>query len=416
MALNNSAKIATNGLVFYYDQNNTKSYKGPAIKNFATQLVSNYGSTPSTATGRSISGGTQFMDIPQLGYTPVAVTNVQNNYTVFLPNSNDCCPSLHSYSGGATISPSTLHTYAIVYKCLSGYTNANYMYRYEYTASGGTYVTEAGVHDANKRIHLGDNWYWAWNTFTTQATSNWLNYAASFYYRYSPVNDQLLIGKVLIAQGDYTRLHPMYWPAVNTTRSNTQVLSDIVANNAITASNLSYANNGIFSFNGTDGGLTTSTAASSMGITTDFTISIFTKRASSPTNALQGQAGFGSGGSASIKNSGNYFADIYSATPTRYIVNITSSGSMTPYENVWVNLCVTVSGTSIKTYLNGVLAGSGTMDTTIKSFGSEVFGIANGYGYFRMQGEVGVASVYNRALTAEEIAQNFNALRGRYGI
>jgi hypothetical protein len=89
---------------------------------------------------------------------------------------------------------------------------------------------------------------------------------------------------------------------------------------------------------------------------------------------------------------------------------------MTPYENVWVNLCVTVSGTSIKTYLNGVLAGSTTMDTTVKSFGSEVFGIANGYGYFRMQGEVGVASVYNRALTAEEIAQNFNALRGRYGI
>jgi hypothetical protein len=290
------------------------------------------------------------------------------------------------------------------------------MYRYEYTANGGSYVTEAGIHSNSNRVSLGDGWFWAWGTFTTQATTNWIAWAAAFYYRYSNTTDKLSIAKVLITQGNYTSLHPRYWPEVNTTRSNTQALLDIVANNTITASSLSYANNGSFSFNGTDGGLTTSTAASSMGITTDFTISIFTKRASSPTNALQGQAGFGSGGSASIKNSGNYFADIYSATPTRYIVNITSSGSMTPYENVWVNLCVTVSGTSIKTYLNGVLAGSTTMDTTVKSFGSEVFGIANGYGYFRMQGEVGVASVYNRALTAEEIAQNFNALRGRYGI
>jgi hypothetical protein len=414
MGLNHSSKIATNGLVFYYDQNNLKSYNGPAIQNLASLKVTSYGS-PVVATGRVYSGGSQFMDIPQLGYTQVAFSNMQNNYTSFLPNSTDCCPRpiLH---GAFPVSPSTLHTYAIVYKCLSGYTHPNYMYRYEFTSNGGTYVTEAGVHDANKRIHLGDNWFWAWNTFTTQATTNYINSSGSFYYRYSPINDQIFVAKVLVTPGDYTSLHPMYWPEVNTTRSNTQALLDIVANNTITASSLSYANNGSFSFNGTDGGLTTSTAASSMGITTDFTISIFTKRAASPTNALQGQAGFGSGGSASIKNSGNYFADIYSATPTRYIVNITSSGSMTPYENVWVNLCVTVSGTSIKTYLNGVLAGSTTMDTTVKSFGSEVFGIANGYGYFRMQGEVGVASVYNRALTAEEIAQNFNALRGRYGI
>jgi hypothetical protein len=31
-------------------------------------------------------------------------------------------------------------------------------------------------------------------------------------------------------------------------------------------------------------------------------------------------------------------------------------------------------------------------------------------------GKLSVAKIYNRALTAAEIKQNFNALRGRYGI
>lgn len=417
MGLAQSPKVVTNGLVFYYDQNNIKSYKGPAIQNLAPGLASNYGSVPSTATGRSYSGGTEVVNVPQLGPTSVAFTNIQNNYTSFTPNSTDCCPSPHTYTGNFAVSPSTLYTYAIVYRCLSGYTHPNFMYRYEYTSNGGTYVTEAGVHNNTNRIHLGDGWYWAWATFTTQATTNWIAYAGSFYYRYSDKNDKFSIAKVLIAQGDYSGLHPKYWPNVNTTRASTAVVEDITKNNTVTASSLAYSSSGSISFNGSNSDLTASKTASQLGITTALTVSIFTKRAASPTNALQGQAGFGSGGSISLKNSTYYFADINSATPTRYIVPFTpAGGSMTPYENVWVHLCVTVTGTTIKTYLNGALQNTQAMDTTIKSFSSEVFGLGAGYGYFRLQGEVGAASVYNRALTDEEVAQVFNALRGRYGI
>jgi hypothetical protein len=89
---------------------------------------------------------------------------------------------------------------------------------------------------------------------------------------------------------------------------------------------------------------------------------------------------------------------------------------MTSYENVWVNLCTTVSGNTAKTYLNGLLINTQAMDTVIKSLAAETFGLGNGYGYFRMQGDLSIASVYNRALTDGEVQQNFNALRGRYGI
>jgi hypothetical protein len=42
--------------------------------------------------------------------------------------------------------------------------------------------------------------------------------------------------------------------------------------------------------------------------------------------------------------------------------------------------------------------------------------IANGYGARYFKGYMGKLSVYNRALTASEVLQNFNAHRTRYGI
>jgi hypothetical protein len=417
MGIAKSPKVVTDGLVFYYDQNNIKSYAGPAIQNLSKTLISNYHNTTSSATGRSYAGGYENVIIPQIGSTRSAYIDIQNNYTSFSPNSGDCCPSPHTYGSDIVVSPSTLYTYAIVYKVNSGYTHPNYMYRYEYTSLGGTYVTEAGVHSDSNRIHLGDGWYWAWGTFTTQATTNILTYVASFYYRYSQSTDRLSIAKVLIAPGNHTGLHPKYWPDVNTTRSSTQSLVDITSRKTITVSNLTYSSNGAFSFNGTNSGITTSSTASSLGISNNITISLFTRRAASPTNALQGQVGFGSGGSISIKNSDYYFADVISTNNTRYIVPITpAGGSMSSYANVWVNLCVTVSGTSINTYLNGVLATSQTMDSNIKGFSSETLSVGEGYGYFRLQGDVDNVNVYNRALTASEVAQNFNSLKGRYGI
>lgn len=206
-------------------------------------------------------------------------------------------------------------------------------------------------------------------------------------------------------------------PYVTGTRDSTQAFFDLSGRNTVTASSINYYSNNSFDFDGSSSGIATSATASSLGISNDLTISIVTRRAASPTNALQGQAGFGSGGSISIKNSSNYFADVISTNSTRYIVHISpAGGSMTPYENVWVNLCVTVSGTSIVTYLNGVLASSQTMDSNIKTFSSEVFGVGNGYGYFRLKGDVAIAQVYNRALSAQEIYQNFESIRGRYGI
>jgi hypothetical protein len=57
-----------------------------------------------------------------------------------------------------------------------------------------------------------------------------------------------------------------------------------------------------------------------------------------------------------------------------------------------------------------------TLTSGLKAFSSEVFGLGNGYGYFRTQGDISIAQLYNRALTAAEISQNFQSIRGKYGI
>ena len=67
-------------------------------------------------------------------------------------------------------------------------------------------------------------------------------------------------------------------------------------------------------------------------------------------------------------------------------------------------------------YKNGVVDGTATSTTSISSsqnfrIGSDVNGIAEVFG-----GNLYSLKVYNRALSAAEVTQNFNATRGRYGI
>jgi hypothetical protein len=80
----------------------------------------------------------------------------------------------------------------------------------------------------------------------------------------------------------------------------------------------------------------------------------------------------------------------------------------------------TYNGLINSLYVNGSLVSSvdvvksGIPDSGSWQIGGGVaFGGNTGkYG----KGEIPVAKIYNRALSAAEVQQNFNALRGRYGI
>lgn len=84
--------------------------------------------------------------------------------------------------------------------------------------------------------------------------------------------------------------------------------------------------------------------------------------------------------------------------------------------NTWYMLVnVRDSSGSAAHYINGILAVSGSL----VSYGNaSTYRIANfvGGGNYYLGGDISVSQIYNRVLSASEITQNFNALRGRYGI
>ena len=92
----------------------------------------------------------------------------------------------------------------------------------------------------------------------------------------------------------------------------------------------------------------------------------------------------------------------------------------------WYQIVVTRSGNVFTPYINGAPLGSGSTTTTtatgIGTGNNLCFGktqnVAAGTSSYVWYSKNSIANMkmYNRALTAAEVAQNFNALRGRYGI
>ena len=83
--------------------------------------------------------------------------------------------------------------------------------------------------------------------------------------------------------------------------------------------------------------------------------------------------------------------------------------------NTWYHLCVTYSSGTITYYLNGVNDGTTSRTFTVSTGPTYISSWAYSAGYF-INGHVSSVLFYNTALTAAEVLQNFNALRGRFGL
>jgi hypothetical protein len=95
-----------------------------------------------------------------------------------------------------------------------------------------------------------------------------------------------------------------------------------------------------------------------------------------------------------------------------YANDITASGVPV---NTWINMVGVYDGTNASMYVNGVLVSGPTAKSwnTVAN-NAQVGRQTNGVEYW--SGNIAQVSIYNKALTTSEVQQNFNALRGRYGI
>jgi hypothetical protein len=100
----------------------------------------------------------------------------------------------------------------------------------------------------------------------------------------------------------------------------------------------------------------------------------------------------------------------------------TPSATIVPFQT-WINISLVFSyinpNSFISLYINGVLvktssASSGTFVPNTKALGIGIPGPGLGNGYHK--GKISSYLIYNKALTPQEIQQNFNATKGRFGL
>lgn len=100
------------------------------------------------------------------------------------------------------------------------------------------------------------------------------------------------------------------------------------------------------------------------------------------------------------------FVRLYSPTNGNQGISPTSTAA-----NTWYNWSYVRSGTTLTLYLNGSSNTSGAVSVYTVNIAQLARGVAGS-----MTGTLPVIQVYDRALSADEISTNFNALRNRYGI
>ena len=379
-------KTSTNNLIFGYDTGDMdNSFKGASKTNLLGGYSRTYGNQSSSTFKTQYY--TREIFVPTLGIRSVETMETYNDYG---GGSGVCCQGAWGF-GGSGVSGSTQYTYSIIYRSSSGYTHPNFMYRYEYGASG--YITEGGLHNDGNRTHLGDGWYHAWGNMTTQPGTTTM-YFYFYMYEYATYNTIDIAG-VMFTQGPEV-LRPRQFIPFGTTRSVTQGLLDLTGNRTINTSNVSFNSTGQMIFDGTDDyidlGTAPFTGTADFSIETVYTLDTLdthTIVGNYPASSLQFMGRYG------LYISGSCYFPSSLGPGTYYAAATRESG-----------VC--------RLYLNGTLV---TQVSNNNSIGSNSFimgkNTSNGE---RLTGKVPVLKLYNRALTSSEIEQNYRHYKTRFNL
>lgn len=397
MSVASGPKTVTDGLVFAYDMNNTdRSWEGKPTTNFysngqfagGTGMPQEFGSNP---TNTVIS----FPDNPGIsGYVleqsmGVAFTEYQIDLTTqLLPSTT------YVLSGWYAESPD--------YSCADG---SRMFHCRAFSASGNNVALGNGIGTViTTTVINGITWRYCYATITTPSDYNnlfnwYLGYGPSSYTgkRYY-TNIQMELGS-----------YPSRF--VDGTRSTTQSLLDLTSKTIITMTSPIYNNDGTFSFNGGTDSIALAASIGPMG--NNFTISAWMNS----TNIAATQN--------ILSMNGPYFMRI-DGSRVRFNVLTDSwlfqNGTTTLLSNTWYFLSMVWNGTA------GTWTGyiNDTQEFSVSKSGSINAAYSNFYGYVgytpqggeqsNFFGQIPVVYYYNRALSALEVSQNFNAIRGRYGV
>jgi hypothetical protein len=90
--------------------------------------------------------------------------------------------------------------------------------------------------------------------------------------------------------------------------------------------------------------------------------------------------------------------------------------SFTVAQNETAMITVSRGTSTVRWYKNGVFFNSVANSYPIAVNSVATANIGSGYAGPSFQGDIKFVALYNRQLTDQEVSENFNALRGRYGL
>lgn len=396
MALNHSPSIVTNGLAFAYDMANIqKSWKGKPTTNLITSP------NPTTVGGAwgvtglsAVTANAAIAPDGTLTATKLVASTSNTTFQFIAPASSSQPTGTITYSCHMKAGE---YTTGSLFLTQSGNNGA------VFNLTNGTVVSVTGTgNTAAITPHPNGNGWWRCSVTNTGGT-------VSAGYRVGPLNGCLANVGGDGVSGIYVwncqaEQQSFATPFVSGTRSSTQAIVDLTNTNTVTA-NLTYASDNTFSFDGT--------------------------RSISFTNPLSAQTNLGQEWTVIA------WVNIDTSINQRLITGLNSSLYLTTgsnssllYLNGGVNDYYTYGGAiggvgwcqvvfrfrnsdgARTIYKNGVNISTGGPNlTSIPSgnLGTLTLGTS-------VNGLISNTMIYNRYITDAEVLQNFNALRGRYGL
>jgi hypothetical protein len=429
MSLLQSPKIVTDGLVFYYDMNNKKSFVGAPTTNYATdqnpRIDSSYASYVQTTAG---TWPTKHPDAIRVynnsggeitGYVNTGVGDYTNTYHAIWTYDAELqkpVVTMRDYDGnwkaksfGLTVStPAQMglalgSSYTISWLSWSDdITKCANAGMYSRRLSDGAYNFWDGQSNSQSTAFntKARTWQRVYATYTVfsgmDINAGWSCYMYGHYGNRGTVK----IADVQIEAAGYASS----FNTGLTARTTTQAILDVTGNNTITASSLTYASNNTFSFNGSSNYID---VTNNLGVMASYTISFWAKRDVEnrmPVAARVGTPFYWYGDNSWRYTHGGVGGEYYYAKPTSIPLG------------TWGHYCVVYNGANVSIYRQGVFQGSQATTGTADWTNGLRIGFWNGGAGYYWQGSIGTMSMYNRSLTATEVQQNFNAHRGRYSL
>jgi hypothetical protein len=411
MGAHGGPNMVEDGMVFGYDTGNSKSYAGEPATNSQDPDYAAFTQAGFDAWGCYDGSSSHTWDVNQ-SKTFVNLTGPDGNLTNAM--------LYHNFTGGfhgpthwSGVSASLLTNGSKI--TVQGWVKAADAasvgktvtpYLYYNKVGGGSYSTGTGY-------TLTANWQLVSHSYTVPEGST--GTGIMYFFTSGGTNIKMYLTKTAIVGG---KLHAIQWLPGGTTRSATEGLIDFKDSTTIDLSNVSFDSDAQMAFDGTTDYVTV-THNSAHSFTGDFSIEIVFKPTGNTANCLIQK---GSGNDyfqeywvmCDTRNNNRQFELIMGQvgnTSANYQVNASNSVTIGQYHHIVTG----VEGSTGFIYVNGELIDTGAVTDRIQStsdirIGERVDGFADSLG------EQPITKIYNRALSAEEVQNNFNGIRNRFGI